>query len=478
MTQMIKAAAWLLLAVASLTGQAQAVNLMQALESAKKHDAQWAAAKARYNAHKHVSDEAKAALKPQITATSSIAYNTYKSDSTQIRVDPDLNLDIDACRRGAGIDFGCAIGQLVGIELTDSTDEKFVTNEIQLAVSQVLFSMSAWQDYKKARILRTQEQINFYAAEQELMVRVAEAYFKALRAQADVSLAQKQEKAIRRQVRLAKRRYNQGVGLENEVLDAEASYDISQGNLEFARASLEQAQLEFAGITGLYAGELNPLSDKLPIVMPEPADPKLWVDKALAHNPKLLALSMHVQVQQREYYKQKAGHYPEVNLYARYKESETSGGQGFTPGSESLNVGIQVKVPLYRGGYTTAATKRALYQHHEARDTFFAKRQQAQTVTRNLHRLVIANVTRVNAWKRAIRSSKRALHATQRSYDNGTRLVSDVIDAENTLLATERDLANGRFDYIINFIKLKQTAGVLSQADFVALDIWLQPQKR
>lgn len=476
MTLRIKKAA-LVFVLGSITAlSAQAINLVDALDGAKKHDAEWAAAKSKYNANRSVVDVSRATLRPQVQATSSIAYNTYKSDATQIRVDPNLGIsDIDTeCAEGGGVNLGCAIGRLVGITLTDSTDEKFITNEVQLTVTQALYNKPLWLEHQKSKILKSASRVELVAAEQDLMTRVAEAYFKVLRAQADVRLSVKQEQAIKRQVRIAKRRYNQGVGLENEVLDAQASYDISQGTLELARASLEQAQLEFASMTGLYAGTLNPLNEKLPIVMPQPADPNKWMEKTLAHNPKLLMAALNVQAKQREYFKEKSKHYPELNLVAGYKESETSGGQGFTPGSESMTIGVQLKVPLYQGGATTALTKRALYLHQEARSDFIAKQSQASTVTKNLHRVVVANVRRVEAWERAIKSSKRALEATRRSYDNGTRLVSDVIDAENTVLATQRDLAHGRFDYITNLIKLKQAIGALSMADFVALDAWLQ----
>ena len=401
----IKTAALVFLLGSFTAASAQAVNLVEAFESAKNHDAEWAAAKSKYNANRNVSDISRSPLRPQVQATSSLAYNTYKSDATQIRVDPDLQPDIAGCGLpSGGVDLSCAIGQLVGISLTDSTDEKFITNELQLTVTQALYNKPLWLEYKKSKILKAASRVELAAAEQDLMTRVADAYFAVLRAQADVRLSQKQEKAIKRQVRLAKRRYNQGVGLENEVLDAQASYDISQGNLELTRASLEQAQLEFATVTGLYAGTLNPLDEDIPIVSPDPADPNKWVEKTLAHNPNLLLAALNVQVKHREYYKEKAEHQPQVNFIAGYKESETSGGQGFTPGSESMSFGVQLKVPLYKGGATTALTKRALYLHQEARSDLFAKQKKASTVTKNLHRVVVANVARVEAWKRAIKS--------------------------------------------------------------------------
>jgi outer membrane protein len=286
----------------------------------------------------------------------------------------------------------------------------------------------------------------------------------------DLDTAEQEETAIRKQLGLVKKRYEQGLDPETSLYDAQSRYDLQKASLSVSASALQIAYRQLATVTGVYDTNIARISEELKILPPLPATGEEWVQLALAHNVNLEVARHSVDAAENEYKKQRAGHLPRLDLYAGYKESENDGGQGFAPASKASVIGVELTIPLYQGGMVSASRKRALYSHQEAKDRLTHQRWMVESNALNLHLTVVSDVQRFEAQERAIGSSRNAYRSTLKSYENGISMIRDVLSAQRVLFNAQRDLAHTRLDYIMNTLKLKQAAGTLTIEDLVALN--------
>lgn len=460
---------------------ALSADLLSVYEQAKQNDAQWAAANSLFLADSLIEERGVSQLRPKINASILSGYSTYKSDSTQLRIDPDFNSakignSFSNCTSNSpGEQFSCFLSSITGVSISPSTDEDYISSQLTINLQQPLYDMNIWQDYKKTTAAKGKASADLRHAELDLIVRATEAYFKVLRAQDDMSFATADEQSLRRSLNVAKQRYAAGIDLETEVYDAQAAYDLRLGNLELARAQLDNAQRELTVLTHSYDMNLHVLQSNIPVVPPVPTDSKEWAKQAANYNPLLESGRYQVEVAKRDYHKKKTSYLPTVYLQAKYESLETEGGQGGLPASERSQIGISVNMPLYQGGLLSTERKIAFYKYQEAKDRLLNEQIKVQSGTEALHQLINANVGRIKSLKRSVVSTANSLRATQRSYEDGTRSIRDVINVQTNLGQLTRDLSQARYSYIINSLKLKQVSGVLTEDDLVALNSWLRP---
>jgi outer membrane protein len=134
-------------------------------------------------------------------------------------------------------------------------------------------------------------------------------------------------------------------------------------------------------------------------------------------------------------------------------------------------------MPFYTGGALSASRRRAAQDFNAARENRINLSRNTVTNARSLHMTVISDVSRIAARKQSIVSSRSALDATQAGYEVGTRNVVDVLNAQNTLFSSQRDYYNSRYDYILDIMRLKEQAGLLSPDDVYKLDTFLEAPK-
>ena len=143
--------------------------------------------------------------------------------------------------------------------------------------------------------------------------------------------------------------------------------------------------------------------------------------------------------------------------------------------AEQSSIGIQLNIPLYTGGMTSSQVREGVYRLDQAEQMRESLRRKTVQDTRNFYRAVNTDVEQVQALKQAIISSQSAVEATQIGYDVGTRNIVDVLDAQRLLYAAVRNYNNARYDYILNNLRLQQTAGTLSPDSLQALSAYLNP---
>ncbi len=327
--------------------------------------------------------------------------------------------------------------------------------------------------YRRDRLVRLEQadwqlelaDAQFRVQEQELMLRVANAYFNVLSAQETLKFVRADKKAIARQLEQAKQRFEVGLIAITGVHEAQARYDQAVTNEILAINELDNAWEDLRQILGIRPEKLADLKEKIPLEPPTPADIEEWTALAMQNSPDVKAASDAVQIAQREVEAQRSGHYPTLDLFANYGVSDSNRDNALFDSTRSGAVGLQLNVPLYQGGGVEAATRQARADLIAAQERLDQARREVDKNVRNAYRALQASISAVRSLQAAIVSTKSALDATKAGFDVGTRTMVDVLNAQRDYYLALKDHAAARYVYITSILSLKRAAGVLTEKD-------------
>lgn len=418
--------------LAALSHTAAAEGLVEVYRQAADSDPQLKSAAATLQADLEVKPQARALLLPNIGASA------------------DLNKN-----------FAVDTGAQSGVD--------FTTNSIGVNLRQPLYREANRVQNRQAESQVDQAQADFLAAQQDLVLRVSEAYFGVLSALDSLTFATAEKESIARQLEQANRRFEVGLITITDVHEAQARFDLAVAEEIRARNALADAREALADLTGQFYDTLEALKGRLPLDLPDPADPDYWVRQALKSNPELLSLTYSVETARENIALQKAGHYPTVDLVAGYSDSDNS----LSGDTRGAVVGVEFQISLYQGGAVESRAREAAYRYEAARENLEDQQRAVTRIVRNTYRGITATISRVKALDQARLSTQSALEATEAGFDVGTRTIVDVLDAQRDLFAARRDFAQSRYDYILNQLRLKRGAGQLTEADLQSLSQWL-----
>lgn len=320
------------------------------------------------------------------------------------------------------------------------------------------------------------------AAQQDLIVRVAQRYFDVLAAEDRLNSIIADREAIARQLEQAKQRFDVGLIAITDVQESQAAYDQSVANDIGARRSLATAREFLREITGQYVEELNAPGDDFPLLNPEPNSEKNWVDMSLSQNLNLVASRLDEGLARDEISFRRNGHYPTLDLVASSgeRDSDTTTSIPTLPddvrslNSTSDSIGLQFSIPLFAGGGTSSRVREAVYLHRASREQLQRVTRETERQARDSYLGVLAEIARVNALEQAVSSSQTALEATQAGYEVGTRTIVEVLNSQFALYVAITNHYQSRYDYIMNALRLKQAAGSLQVQDLEQIDQWLR----
>jgi len=429
-----------LTSVALLASQANAADLNQIYQQALANDAELTAAKAQRDADEYQVTLARAALLPQV----SVGY-THTENDIETELIPGF---------------------------TTETDYTTKTNNLNATVSQTLFNLTSWYNYQAASAGGEIAGLQYTLAEQQLILRTAEAYFNVLRAKENLETAQAEEKAVKRQLEQTRQRYEVGLIAITEVHEAEASYDLAYANLIGQEAALDISYESLEQITGQRFDKLDELKTDIAFAAPEKAVDE-WVAAGL---DKYAGVKVAEEGLKSAEYSRKAGwsrYAPTVNAQWQYNDGSQAARESLTTDVTSQTLVLSASVSLFAGGSNYAQAKQAAAQSAQAGANLDLQRRTVRNNIRSLYRRVQTDVLTIKARKRATISSQSALEATETGYQVGTRNIVEVLAAQRNLYSAQRDYANARYDYILNLLNLKFFSGALSEADLQALNEWL-----
>ncbi len=363
--------------------------------------------------------------------------------------------------------------------LTDDTgDMDFQEWGINLRLTQTLFDWSAISGVQSARYQVKQANADYAAAAQDLIIRVADAYFAVLLATDNLEVTRAEKAASARRLEQTQQRFDVGLLPISEVHSAKASYDFIAAQEIGDENAVADRYEELREITGIAHHNLARLIDDLPLVKPEPLDTEAWVRWAQEQNLNLRAAHFATLAAREQIKFYNAQHLPTIHFVGDY--SVTRGERSFADAvidsdNELGTLTLQADWSLFEGGRVWSQTKQARYEYEQSNYIFDATHRAVQSDTRQAYRGVLAGISQIEAFAQAVISNQVALDATEAGFEVGTKTIVDVLDFQRELYSSERDFARSKYDYLVNTLRLKLAAGTLSLTDIEVINNWLTP---
>lgn len=342
------------------------------------------------------------------------------------------------------------------------------THSYAIGLTQPVYNRASQVQQRLAEETIKQADTDFNNAQNDLILRVAQGYFGVLAAIDNLTFATAEKNAFARQLEQANRRFEVGLATITDVYDAQARFDGAVSSEIDAINKLANARELLRQLTGQDYAQLDLLSERMPLALPNPNDPEQWVRMALDNNLTLRSAGFGVEQARENIQLQKAGHYPSLDLNANRADVDTA----FTR-TISSQVNLQLTIPLYSGGAVSSRSRQAAYNYEASRQNLENLQRDAVRTVRNAYRGQETSISQIKALDQTRVSTRSALEATQAGYEVGTRTIVDVLNAERNVYLAEREYAAARYSYIANFLVLKQAAGQLSEEDMVEINGWL-----
>ena len=424
---------------AFLTGHAQAQSLVQLYEAAKGYDAAFKSAQAQYQANLSKAEQAKALLRP----TAGLGATVSESDFNNLT--------------------------------STNVDARYGTRTATLSASQPLFRPANMAGYQQGMKQVGLAQAQLKAAEQELIVRVSQAYFEVLTAQESLAFVKAQKTAVSEQLAAAKRNFEVGTSTITDTREAQARFDLVTAQEIAAENDLRVKKLALDQSVGTPNTQAVPLKSGASLSAAVTGNADTWAQQALEQSPSIEQARIGLKVAQLETEKAKAGHMPTLDLTASY------GGTRFRNGNltsrvdnNTATIGLSFNLPLYAGHATQNRIQETVALEEKARNDLEGAQRTVAQATRTAYFGVQSGLGQVKALEAAEASSQSALDANKLGYQVGVRINIDVLNSQSQLFQTKRDLAKARYDVLLGQMKLRQAAGVLKVEDVQSISNLLQ----
>jgi len=339
--------------------------------------------------------------------------------------------------------------------------------DVSASVSQVLVDVGQFARLSAAKSRESAEAAAYHAAEQALIVRVAQAYFDVLVARDLLATTEANEAAYLQQVTQSQERYRQGLIAMVDVDQARAYHASAQSATIAAKKAVGDAIEALAEITGVRSGRLRTLREDAPLIRPAPEEPEAWVSAALAGNPLIQAQQRTVQSAGHLIEAARAGHLPTVNATldvgrpASWPGGDISGRDGRTV----TTVGVLLRIPLFTGGLIQSSVRQAIAQRDVADADLESVRRRVARETLDHHSDVIAAIGQIEAGRIAVDAAAKALASTRVGQQLGTHTMTDLLLAIQTLSSAQATYSVARHRLVVSELQLKQSAGQVSETD-------------
>jgi len=425
-----------LLALFVLALPASAQNLQQVYGDAKGYDAQYSASRYALQAGLEKLPQGRALILPTVGATAGTSTNHL----------------------GIGT---------YGPNPVPQTGRTFYNRNYVVSFSQPVYRPQNWLQYSQADFQVKQAEAVFGASAQDLIVRTAQGYFDVLAAKDNLRLVQAQKLAIGEQLAQAKRNFEVGTATITDTHEAQARFDLTVAQEIVAQNDIDTKIRALQQITGKVYSTLKPLRPRVKLSPPNPASMQTWVDLAEKQGYPVLIQEAGTEVANLQTRIARAGHYPTLDLVATYGQTEQTGST-ITGNSAQLNlgtVGLQLALPLYQGGSINSREREAAAAYEKAKQDLEAARRSSAFSAQQSYLLVINGIATVGALEQALVSSQSSLDSNKLGYEVGVRINIDVLNAQQQVFSTQRDLLVALYGTIMNHLKLKAAAGTLREED-------------
>jgi outer membrane protein len=427
---------------------AWAEDLVQVYRDAQRYDAVYAAARHTLAAGRERLPQGRALLLPTLNLSGSAQRSRIDSESRDPAASPSFIRD----------------PRSVGYTLT---------------LAQPLYRPQNYLLYRQAEYQVAQAEATFNQAGQDLIIRTAQAYFDVLAAQDTLELVRAQKAATAEQLAAAKRNFEVGTATITDTHEAQARFDLINAQEIASLNDLENKRRSLQLITGKEYRELSPLRPEIKLAPPNPDNMETWVELAEKQSYPVLITEASAEVAALEARRARAAHLPTLDAVATHGQTGQSASSTSTSATgadiTTTTIGLQFAMPLYQGGGLDSREREAAALSLKSREDLENARRTAAVTTRQNYLSIINGITQITALEQALVSSQSALDSNKLGYEVGVRINIDVLNAQQQLYSTRRDLALARYNTITNQLRLKAAAGSLREEDLEEVNRALGP---
>jgi outer membrane protein len=424
-----------------LGANAVAADLLQVFRDATANDATYASARSALAAGRERLPQGRALILPTVNLTG----NTIASNNHVLQRNPNSNIPVT---------------------------RNFSSSVFTITMTQPLYRPQNSLQYEQAEFQVAQAEAQFGQAFQDLVVRVSQAYFDVLNAENSLAFVRAQKAAITEQLAQARRNFEVGTTTITDTNEAQARFDLSVSQEIAAQNELELRKQSLQQIVGKLPENLMPLRSTFKMAPPEPARMDDWVATAQKGAYPVRIQEAATEIAAREVERARAGHRPTLDLVATVANSAAGSSvtNGIGSDTRTGTLGVQLAFPIFAGWSVDSRIREALANQERARSDLESNRRQAATLARQSYIGVTNGIAQVRALEQAVTSSETSLASNRLGYEVGVRINIDVLNSQQQLFSTKRDLARARYDTIMNGLRLKAAAGVLTEEDVEAVN--------
>src|SRR3954469_15092762 len=432
--------------VAAAAAPAAAEDLVQVYRDAQRYDAVYTGARYSLEAGRERIPQARALLLPSLSVTASGA---------AVRIEQESNNEL----------------------LAPPFVRSPTTRAYTFSLSQPVYRPQNFAQYQQADWQVRQAEATYGQAAQDLALRVSQAYFDVQAAQDTLTLVGAQKAAISEQLAQAKRIFEVGTATITDTHEAQARYDLIVAQEIVAQNDLESKRRALQAITGKEYAQLKPLRNDVRMTPPEPTDMQSWVEIAEKQAYPVVAQEAGTHVAQFEVKRASGAHWPTIDVVGSYGNAWDTGSQQTAIGRDitTSQIGLQLAFPIYQGGGLSSREREAAANYLKSRQDLENAKRTSALNTRQNYLAVINGIAQIAALEQALTSSQSALDSNRLGYEVGVRINIDVLNAQQQVFSTRRDLAVARYNAILNHLRLKAAAGTLRDEDLELVNRALQP---
>lgn len=426
------------------SGSVHAIDLLELYQLALASEPTYLAARAEASASREALPQARSQLLPNLQAAGS------KSRADTKRTSQDR----------------------FGQDVTEEFD--YTSSTYSLTLRQPLFRPQSWAAYKQAEANMGGYQAKLDGEEQNLGIRVAGAYFDALMAEDFLAFVQAQKEAYQAQLNAATRAFKLGEGTRTDIDEAQARYDLTLAQELKAKQNVRFTKHQLEALVNLPVESLARLDPKrMDLGALQPSSLEAWMERAMDSNPQLRQLNAMLDAARQEVDKARGGHWPTVDVFMQYRKSDSDSETTINQRNDTTQLGLQVAVPLYAGGYTQSAVRQALASVERLQEQTEAARRALQLQVRKEYQSIVEGQENIRANEIAVHSADQAILSTRKGVEAGTRTPLDVLNALQQKATAARDLASAHYQYAMARIRLMSLTGSLDVESIGAVNRWL-----
>ncbi|WP_171751812.1 TolC family outer membrane protein [Vibrio sp. 99-8-1] len=413
----------------------QAEDLMQVYHQALENDPVYRAGIYQHDASKEIYDQAMAVLLPTIKFDASRTENKQKIVSSDNKV-------------------------------YNKGSTRYPTDELNLSLTQSLYSYSNWAYFAQSKEEVKRAAYELEDVRQQLIMRVAEAYFTVLKKRDNYLGINAEVTALQKHFELVELKVSNGLARTTDLLDSEARYLQAQARQIEISNNLQDSLQGIREITGALPASLLTLGEEMVLARPDPYRIESWLENAQQNNPKILQKQSEYEAAREEIRRQQGGHYPTLDLVLSQNKNDTDGSL-FGGGSEvdTQSVMLKMTVPIYAGGAVSSKVRETEALYNKTKDDLELVSRETARETRSAYTGVTSTISKVNALEKSVDAYEMAVEVKQTSFESGVATSVTVLDAVRDLFIARTEYSAARYDYLLNNLRLKRAIGTLNTRD-------------